>query len=56
MIDRDWAMDEFVHRKNIDLFKKRLAEGLDEAAREVIQKLLAEEEAKLSRLLEKPEL
>jgi hypothetical protein len=41
-------MDEFVHRQNILLFRKRLAEAPDEAARQILLKLLAEEEAKLA--------
>jgi hypothetical protein len=40
------AMEEFIHRGNIALFKRRLAETRDEAERAVIVKLLADEEAK----------
>jgi hypothetical protein len=40
------AMDSFIHRENIALFRKRLAEAKDDATRSVILKLLAEEEAK----------
>ncbi len=40
------AMEKFVQRGNIALFKKRLAETQDEAERAVLVKLLAEEEAK----------
>jgi hypothetical protein len=40
------AMEEFIHRENIALFKKRLAETRDETERAVITKLLAAEEAK----------
>ena len=39
-------MDKFIHRENLALYRKRLAEGPDDATREVILKLLAEEEAK----------
>ena len=39
-------MEKFIQRGNIALFKKRLAETLDEAERAVILKLLAAEEAK----------
>ena len=39
-------MDKFIHRENLTLFKKRLAEVRTDAEREVLLKLLAEEEAK----------
>jgi hypothetical protein len=39
-------MDTFIHRENLALHKKRLAETTDQRARQVILKLLAEEEAK----------
>jgi hypothetical protein len=39
-------MEEFIHRENLALFKKRLAETRDETERAVIIKLLAAEEAK----------
>ena len=39
-------MDEYVHRQNLTLFKKRLAEARSDAERKVILKLLADEEAK----------
>jgi hypothetical protein len=39
-------MDEYIHRENLTLFKKRLAEARTDAEREVILKLLADEEAK----------
>jgi hypothetical protein len=39
-------MDKFIHRENLALYKKRLAETTDEPTRRVILKLLAEEEAK----------
>ena len=40
------AMEKFIQRGNIALFKRRLAGTKDEADRAVIMKLLAEEEAK----------
>ena len=39
-------MDKYIHRENLTLFKKRLAEARTDAEREVILKLLANEEAK----------
>ncbi len=39
-------MEEFIHRENLALFNKRLAEPHTDAEREVLLKLLAEEEAK----------
>jgi hypothetical protein len=39
-------MEAFIHRENLALFKKRLAEARSDAEREVLLKLLAEEEAK----------
>jgi hypothetical protein len=39
-------MDEFIHRENLVLFKKRLAESHSDAEREVLLKLLADEKAK----------
>jgi len=39
-------MDEFIHQQNLALFKKRLAEAHSDAEREVLLKLLADEEAK----------
>ena len=40
------AMDKFIHRENLTLLKKRLAEARTDAEREVLLKLLAEEKAK----------
>jgi hypothetical protein len=40
------AVDKYIHRGNIAIFKKRLAEMRDESKRAVIARLLAEEEAK----------
>jgi hypothetical protein len=39
-------MEKFIHRENLALLRKRLAETKNEATRKIIQKLLAEEEAK----------
>ena len=39
-------MDKFIHRENLALFRKRLAEPHSDAERQVLLKLLAEEEAK----------
>jgi hypothetical protein len=39
-------VDKFVHRENLALYRRRLAEGPDDATREVILKLLAQGEAK----------
>jgi len=41
----DDAMEKFIHRENIALYKKRLAEPHTETERAVLLKLLAEEEA-----------
>jgi hypothetical protein len=39
-------MQEFLHEKNLELYRKRLLETTDPAEREVLVKLLAEEELK----------
>ena len=39
-------MDKFIHKENLALFKKRLAEANDLAKREMLLKLQAEELAK----------
>jgi hypothetical protein len=39
-------MERYIHRENLALLRKRLAETQDEATRKVIMKLLAEEETK----------
>jgi hypothetical protein len=39
------AIEEFIHQENLTLFKKSLAEPHTDAEREVLMKLLAEEEA-----------
>jgi hypothetical protein len=38
--------EKYVHTENLALFKKRLAESRSDAEREVLLKLLADEEAK----------
>jgi hypothetical protein len=40
------ALEKYIHRENLTLFKKRLAEPHSDAEREVLLKLLADEEAK----------
>jgi hypothetical protein len=39
-------MEEFIHQQNVALFKKRLAEPHTDAEREMLEKLLSEEQAK----------
>jgi hypothetical protein len=39
-------MEEFIHQQNLALFKKRLAEPHTDAEREMLMKLLTEEQAK----------
>jgi hypothetical protein len=39
-------MEKYIHRVNVALFKKRLAESHSDAEREVLFKLLVDEEAK----------
>lgn len=39
-------MEEFIHRENLALFRKRLAEPHGDAEHQVLLKLLAEEEAR----------
>jgi hypothetical protein len=47
-------MDKFVARANIDRYRKLMAEETDEAKREALARLLAEEEAKLRGLGQVP--
>jgi hypothetical protein len=47
-------MDETVARLNIEHFHKRLAEETDEPTRQTLLKLLAEEEAKLALIRNRP--
>jgi len=44
-------MEKYIHRENLALFKKRLAEASSESERKVLSELLAEEEAKDASLL-----
>ena len=39
-------MEEYIHRENLALYRKRLAETHDDVTREVLLKLLGEEEGK----------
>ena len=39
-------MDSFIHRQNLEHYRKQLAATTDEAQRRMILKLLADEEAK----------
>ena len=39
-------MQSFIHRKNLENFRRQITETKDEAERSQLQKLLAEEEAK----------
>ena len=41
-------MQSFIRRKNIEHYRKLLAETSDESGRQQLQKLLAEEEAKVA--------
>jgi hypothetical protein len=43
---RKAAMEGYIHRGNLALFKKRLAEPCDDTQRQVLLKLLAAEEAR----------
>ena len=42
----DLAVERFIHRENVALFRKCLAEPHDDAEHKVLLQLLAEEEAK----------
>jgi hypothetical protein len=39
-------VDQYIHQENVALYKKRLSETSDTAARKILLKLLAEEQAK----------
>ena len=39
-------MERFVHRQNLERFRKQLAEAKDEPTRQTLVSLLADEEAK----------
>ena len=43
-------MEEYIHRENMALLRRRLSETSEESQRQVLLKLLAEEEAKADRL------
>jgi hypothetical protein len=45
-------MEKFIKRENINIFKQRLTAPVDEAQRQTLLKLLAEEEAKFQQLNE----
>jgi len=40
------AMQSFIHRKNLENYRKQLAEGIDQATRVQLALLLAEEETR----------
>lgn len=46
-------MEKFVHRENIKLYRRLLAETADEQKRQTLLKLLADEEAKYGQPSEK---
>ena len=46
LLERKPRVDQYVHRENIALYRRRLLETSDPAARKVLLRLLAEEEAK----------
>jgi hypothetical protein len=46
-------MDEFVHKENLKLYRKLLAETTDAQKRQMLLKLLADEQAKDERPPEK---
>jgi hypothetical protein len=46
-------MDEFVHKENLKLYRKLLAETTDAQKRQMLLKLLADEQAKDARPPEK---
>jgi hypothetical protein len=46
-------MEKFVHKENLKLYRKLLAETADEQRRQILLKLLADEEAKDAQPAEK---
>lgn len=40
-------MDKFIHEQNLILFKKRIAESKDGIRRDMLMKLLAEEQGRI---------
>jgi hypothetical protein len=55
LADGKGPVDKFVARLNIEHYRKKLATKGDEAQRQMLQRLLAEEEAKLAALKRKPD-
>jgi hypothetical protein len=43
---KGWAVEKFVRKQNIERYRRLLAENPSEAERQVLERLLAEEEAK----------
>ena len=43
---KDLPMEQFIHRQNLAHFRKLLAQATDEAQRRMLLKLIAEEEGK----------
>ncbi|MGP0094994.1 MAG: hypothetical protein ACLPKB_34330 [Xanthobacteraceae bacterium] len=41
-------MEEFIHRQNLEHYRKLLAETTDDARRRLLEKLLAEEEVRVN--------
>ena len=50
------ALDVFIHQESISLYKKLLADRITDGQREVIGKMLADEECKLLDLLSPQDL
>jgi hypothetical protein len=48
-------MDKFVAKANIEHYRRKLAQETDETKRQVLARLLAEEEAKLASLTNDPQ-
>ena len=48
-------MQSFIHRKNLENFRKQLAETPDDARRLLLEKLLSEEEANEPSATDEPE-
>ncbi len=48
-------MDKLVAQLNIEHLRKRLATETEESKRQMLRRLLAEEEAKLAALLDRPD-
>jgi hypothetical protein len=52
---REGAVDETIARLNIEHFRSKLANEKDEAKRQSLLRLLAEEEKKLAEITKQPE-